>query len=103
MQLLESSGLDSKSKEFNNAYEGRCKAWDSYFDELTLPEKTEPLKSRFTKFVEFFKSEELEKTKFDDPYFNTPLVDKLYTPTHQVTELCLYLYTIDSWLVYELN
>ena len=62
VQLLESSGLDASSKEFQDAYEGRCEAWNSYFDELKLP--------KLTKFVNFFKS---SKPKFDDPYFNTPL------------------------------
>ena len=38
LQLLESSRLDANSKEFQDAYEGRCEGWNSYFDELTLPE-----------------------------------------------------------------
>ena len=32
--LYLTSGLDENSKEFIEAYEGRCKAWDEYFDEI---------------------------------------------------------------------
>ena len=34
VQLLLTSGLDENSDEFIEAYEGRCKAWDEYFDEI---------------------------------------------------------------------
>ena len=65
VQLLESSGLDANSKEFQDAYEGRCEGWNSYFEELELPKE-----SKLAKFAKFFKS---KTPKFDDPYFNTPL------------------------------
>ena len=34
VQLLLSSKLDENSKEFIEAYKGKCKAWDEYFDEI---------------------------------------------------------------------
>ena len=35
VQLQKTSGPDPASKEFQEAYEGKCEAWDSYFDEIS--------------------------------------------------------------------
>ena len=43
VQLLKTSGLDPKRKEFKEAYEGRCQAWDSHFDEITDIDHDAPL------------------------------------------------------------
>ena len=75
VQLQKSSGLDPTSDEFQEVYEGRCGAWDSYFDEITETDHNKEL-------------------KWDE---------ELVNPTSQVAEACLFLYTIDGWLFSELN
>ena len=74
VQLLLTSGLHPESGDFEEAYEGKCAAWDSYFADITDYDHNEPL------------NDEL-----------------LYSPTSQTTETCLYLYSQDGWLFKELN
>ena len=85
MQLLLTSGLNPSSEEFHEALEGLNEAWESYFDELP---KTG---------IDYWG----EESEIDH---NTPLpLEILISPDHPVCEMILYLYTIDSWLVFELN
>ena len=87
--------MNLSSDEFKKALKGLNDAWDSYFAELI---EKQP---KISKFVNFFKSKD---SKFSGPYFTEPLTyDILWTPTHPVVELFLYLYTIDSWLFSEIN
>ena len=74
VQLQKSSGLDPTSDEFQEVYDGKCEAWDSYFDEITETDHNKVLSW-----------------------------DELSSPTSQVAETCLLLYTIDGWLFSELN
>jgi len=74
VQLEKTSGLNPTSKEFERNYEGRCKGWDKYLNQIT------------------------------DTDLDTPLTDDiLANPNHPATQMCLYLYTISGWLFAELN
>ena len=74
VQLLKTSNLDPSSESFKVAYEGKCKAWDAIFDEIT-------------------------DTNHDEVLTDSILLN----PDHSVSKLLLFLYTTDSWIPYEVN
>jgi len=73
-QLLMKSGLDPESKEFKEAYDGKCQMWDNYFGEITDTDHDKPL---------------------------DPLI--LSDPTLFVVEQLLYIYSFDSWVFAAVN
>jgi len=85
VQLLLTSGLNPSSEEFHEALEGLNEAWESYFDELP---KTG---------IDYWG----EESEIDH---NTPLTGLILdSPTHPVSQMLLYLYSLDSWLFSQLN
>ena len=43
VQLLLISGLHPESSDFEEAYKGKCAAWDSYFADITEIDHNKPL------------------------------------------------------------
>ena len=78
VELVKSSCLNPSSEQFGKAFETKCKGWDSYFQEKYESEEV----SIFTEELGW---------------------DILDNPNHPVTELLLYLQTLDHWLSRELN
>ena len=74
VQMQLRSGMNPTSDEFLEAYEGKCEAWDSYFEHITEIDHDEEL-----------------------------TYDILESPTSQTTFTLLFLYTADVWLFKELN
>ena len=80
---------ENTGKLHQEALDGLQDAWFSYFAEL--PQKIKYAKNKWSK----------ETSQIDH---DTPLpAEILRNPDHQVTQLFLYLFTIDSLLNFELN
>ena len=85
--MLLGSGLNPSSEEFHDALEGLQEAWESYFEELG------PM---ITYKDNYGKEREIDH--------NAPLNTYILSnPDHPVSEIILYLYTIDSWLFSQIN
>ena len=66
--------MDEESEEFKQALENKNEVWEGYFAEIPEELRDIPLSYKIMR----------------DPY-------------HPISQLCLYLYTLDTWLFQELN